>query len=223
MRGALHVPCPAPGFVRAPCCWLLSVAAQAHSSTPTPVTGEDNPINDQGSNYNYRSYITGVTPSVPGVSCTCWEFADRLILTNHSGQTVTVIGYQGEPYGRVLADGTVSCSTRARPPTTSTRTSTATSKCRPRRRDRDSSVDRARTAPVAWNGTIIASTGCLPVLPPQVKDKGQAHQDLRLAGADPGGRSQKATVDGELSGARAVPRRPPPRSRCWWPLTLLGC
>jgi hypothetical protein len=64
------------------------------------------PIDDQGSNYHYRSFITSVTPNVPGLGLEILEFADRLLLTNHTGQTVTVYGYQGEPYARVLADGT---------------------------------------------------------------------------------------------------------------------
>ncbi len=66
-----------------------------------------NPINDQGSNFNYRSYITGVDPNQSGLSVQVLEFADRLQLTNHTGKTVTVYGYEGEPYARVLADGTV--------------------------------------------------------------------------------------------------------------------
>lgn len=69
------------------------------------------PINDQGSNYDYRSNITSVTPNVPGLSLEVLEFADRLILTNHTGKTVTVYGYEGEPYARVLADGAVEVNT----------------------------------------------------------------------------------------------------------------
>jgi hypothetical protein len=71
------------------------------------------PVNDQGSNSNYRSNITAVTPSVPGLSVQVLEFADRLVLTNHTGKTVTIYGYDGEPYARVLADGTVQRNVRS--------------------------------------------------------------------------------------------------------------
>jgi len=39
-----------------------------------------NPVNDQGSNSNYRSNITAVTPKVPGLSIQVLEFADRMVL-----------------------------------------------------------------------------------------------------------------------------------------------
>lgn len=91
----------------------LPVAAQAQSSTPTPAQESGSPINDQGSNYNYRSNITSVVPNVPGLSLEVLEFADRLVLRNNTGKTVTVYGYQGEPYARVLADGAVQVNTRS--------------------------------------------------------------------------------------------------------------
>jgi hypothetical protein len=91
----------------------LPGAASAQSGTPSSVQESGNPINDQGSNYNYRSYVTSVVPHVPGLSLEVLEFADRLILTNHSGRTVTVYGYQEEPYARVLADGVVQLNTRS--------------------------------------------------------------------------------------------------------------
>jgi hypothetical protein len=80
-------------------------AASGASIPGVPVESE-NPINDQGSNYHYRTYITSITPKVPGLSVEVLEFADRLLLRNHTGRTVTVYGYYGEPYARVLPDGT---------------------------------------------------------------------------------------------------------------------
>lgn len=91
----------------------VSVALAREGSQPTQAAESGNPINDQGSSYNYRSYITGVAPAVPGLSVEVLEFADRLHLTNHTGKAVIVYGYEGEPYARVQADGTVEVNTRA--------------------------------------------------------------------------------------------------------------
>ncbi len=71
-----------------------------------PVNESGSPIADQGANFNFRSYITAVSPNPPGLSIEVLEFADRLLLRNHTGLTVTVYGYSGEPYARVLANGT---------------------------------------------------------------------------------------------------------------------
>lgn len=87
--------------------------ARAESSTQSQLHESGNPINDQGSNYDYRSIITGVTPHVTGLQLEVLEFADRLVLTNHTGKTVTVYGYQGEPYARLLPNGTVQVNTRS--------------------------------------------------------------------------------------------------------------
>ena len=91
---------------------LAPVAAAQAEDLSQPSIGQINhesgsPIDDQGSSYDYRSYITSVTPKVSGLSLEVLEFADRLVLTNHTGKTVTVYGYEGEPYARVLPDGTV--------------------------------------------------------------------------------------------------------------------
>jgi hypothetical protein len=95
--------------------FLIVVAALACGQAPAltararaaavSTTESASPLNDPGSSYNYRSEVTGVTPSVPGLSLQVLEFADRLLLTNRTGRTITIYGYSGEPYARVLADG----------------------------------------------------------------------------------------------------------------------
>jgi len=85
----------------------LAVApANAAGGQGNPSTQENgSPINDQGSSYHYRTYVTAITPATPGLSVEVLEFADRLLLRNHTGKTVTIYGYSGEPYARVLASG----------------------------------------------------------------------------------------------------------------------
>jgi hypothetical protein len=89
----------------------LLVSPPSLAASTTAESG--NPINDQGSSYEYRSNITGVTPNLPGLSFQVLEFADRILMTNHTGKTVTIYGYEGEPYARVLANGTVEQNVRS--------------------------------------------------------------------------------------------------------------
>ncbi|HTC71758.1 MAG TPA: hypothetical protein VK655_02645 [Solirubrobacteraceae bacterium] len=88
-------------------CLAAPLLASPPSLAASTTAESGNPINDQGSSYEYRSNITGVSPSVPGLSFQVLEFADRILLTNHTGRTVTIYGYEGEPYARVLANGAV--------------------------------------------------------------------------------------------------------------------
>jgi hypothetical protein len=97
-----------------PSCASAMGAAQLASTTASSPQGEAaNPINDQGSSFDYRSNITAIAPRAPGLSVEVLEFADRLLLTNHTGKTVTIYGYEGEPYARVLANGTAEQNVRA--------------------------------------------------------------------------------------------------------------
>ncbi len=84
-------------------------AAASQSST----SESDNPINDQGSSFHYRSRITSIVPNVKGLSIEVLEFADRLLVRDHTGKTVTIYGYSGEPYARVLPDGTTEQNVRS--------------------------------------------------------------------------------------------------------------
>ena len=55
---------------------------------------------------NYRSVLRGGPPA-PGVHVQVLGYDNELELVNSSSQPVVVYGYNGEPYARVLADGTV--------------------------------------------------------------------------------------------------------------------
>lgn len=58
-------------------------------------------------NPNYRSEVTSVTPATDGLTIEVVNFDDSFSLINRSGKDVVVEGYEGEPYLRILADGTV--------------------------------------------------------------------------------------------------------------------
>jgi len=143
--------------------WLAFAAVPAPATTASPV-------NDQGSNSNYRSNITAVTPAAPGLSVQVLEFADRLQLTNHTGHTVTIYGYQQEPYARVLANGTAEKNVRS--PATYLNESFYGDIAVPATADPAAApqwqvVDR--TGSFEWHDHRIHWAS--PTLPPEVKDK----------------------------------------------------
>lgn len=92
----------------------LPGSSPAEGGASAALRESENPINTEGSKYDYRSIVTAITPAQPGLQVKVIQYADRLLLTNHTGQTVTVYGYQHEPYARVLADGTAELNTRSR-------------------------------------------------------------------------------------------------------------
>ncbi len=66
-----------------------------------------------GGNPNYRSVIDRVTPNVPGVSFEVLAYDAYFELRDQHGHEVLIYGYEGEPYARVLKDGTVQVNERS--------------------------------------------------------------------------------------------------------------
>jgi hypothetical protein len=59
-------------------------------------------------NPKYESLVEGVSPKISGFSVTVLNGDDRLEVINHSSKTITIDGYNNEPYLRMEPGGTVS-------------------------------------------------------------------------------------------------------------------
>jgi hypothetical protein len=64
-------------------------------------------------NPNYESLVASVTPTIKGFSVVVLSGDDRLEVVNHGSQTITIDGYNKEPYVRMAPDGTVSANLRS--------------------------------------------------------------------------------------------------------------
>jgi hypothetical protein len=151
---------------------LPGTAQAANTNAQPPIQESGNPINDQGSSYHYRTYITSITPKVSGLSVEVLEFADRLLLRNHTGQTVTVYGYSGEPYVRLLPGGAAEQNMRS--PAVYLNTNFYASVTVPPSANAGAppkweAVDQ--TGQFEWHDHRIHWMS--PVTPPQVKDEGK--------------------------------------------------
>lgn len=66
-----------------------------------------------GGNPDYRSVINEITPQVPGVNFQVLDYDSYMQLVDRGGHAVTIYGYDGEPYARILRDGTVQVNRRS--------------------------------------------------------------------------------------------------------------
>ncbi|MGH2991366.1 MAG: hypothetical protein ACRDMA_16195 [Solirubrobacterales bacterium] len=86
--------------------WAVMVAVAAIALPAAPAFAH------QG-NPNFRSEVGGIRPAAAGVEVEVLNFDDSLRLENQGEETVVVEGYEGEPYLRIAADGTVAVNTRS--------------------------------------------------------------------------------------------------------------
>jgi hypothetical protein len=129
-------------------------------------------VHAHAGNPNFRSNVTALKPSVNGLDVHVQNYDDRLQMINKTGKTVTIFGYDNEPYAQLLADGTVQVNKR--------------SPAYYLNDDRYANVQvpASANAKAAPQWTVLDKTGrfdwhdhrihwMTTALPPQVKDKGK--------------------------------------------------
>lgn len=63
--------------------------------------------NAHGGDPKYESMVTAVKPAVTGLTAEVPGGGSHLRIVNRTGRTVTILGYEGESFARLSADGTV--------------------------------------------------------------------------------------------------------------------
>jgi LPXTG-motif cell wall-anchored protein len=77
-------------------CLLAAIPAAGHEGNP-----------------DFRSEINAVHPDVPGVGFEVLNYDADMELVDQAGHEVVIYGYEGEPFARILRDGTVQKNTRS--------------------------------------------------------------------------------------------------------------
>jgi hypothetical protein len=84
--------------------FVVAALAAFAAAAPQAAAHQGNP--------NFRSTVTSIAPAAEGVEAEVVNLDDRLVLTA-GGRTIEIEGYDGEPYVRILPDGTVQVNTRS--------------------------------------------------------------------------------------------------------------
>jgi hypothetical protein len=85
---------------------FVAVALVALAATPATASAHKG-------DPNFLSTIKSVTGMPDGVDVSILNREDELLLINRSGRDLMVLGYEGEPYARIDADGTVAVNERS--------------------------------------------------------------------------------------------------------------
>ncbi len=88
---------------------LVSIASVALAFACAGVA----PAGAHEGNPNFRSEVRTIEPPPKGIQFEVRNYDDRLSAVNRSQRTLLVEGYDGEPYIRMLADGTVQVNKRS--------------------------------------------------------------------------------------------------------------
>lgn len=86
----------------------IAAAALAFAALAAPAA----PAYAHQGNPNFRSTVTSIEPPASGVEAEVVNLDDRLVF-HSGGNEVQIEGYDGEPYLRFLADGTVEANTNS--------------------------------------------------------------------------------------------------------------
>lgn len=84
---------------------VVLTAATVLVGWPSPAAAHGGPGGNGAPASNYRTRIQSVAPAVPGLVVRVIDAGSRIELLNRTGETVTVLGYQDEPYLRIGPDG----------------------------------------------------------------------------------------------------------------------
>lgn len=147
----------------------LALAAKAAAHNPKPGAPPCAPT------YSWRSQVTSIKPAIPELNASVLYCDDKLLLSSTSAKPVVVLGYQGEPYLRMIPGGVW---TNANSPSTYLNMSrkgvapppTATADAKPRW------VKATDSRLYAWHDHRIHWMGALPAA--VKKDPAHAHHVL---------------------------------------------